>query len=161
MNALKMMFRSRVKGHRMLSGKAIVLIGLITLCVPAILGGIAASFVALVDQYFVSIRDSIDAVGVFALILVFSPIYGIVLVPLGMCIMGVAMRFGYAGWATAMLTAGVGCFVFVAVQSGPISQLSRLYAEALLFVPICVIYATIMWCSALWICPDALRARHD
>lgn len=152
-------FRSRPFGHRLLTSRIVVLVGLFTWLTPALFGllMVLISAVLLPPTDYDSPWFALSAIGGF---LIFAPIYGIVLVPLGLLIGAWAMRFGVAGWAS-MVTA---CIALAVVFAGLFQWLipeNQSFDGLVLFLPIVLVHAIAMWIATRYLCPQALHFPTD
>lgn len=147
-------FRSRRYGHRMLSAGVIVKVGLFTWLTPALVGALCLA----ITVPFAPATDFDSPwsfIGAMAGFLLFSPIYGIMLVPLGLLVGAWAMRFGVAGWASAV------CFALgIPLGFGALFQLVNPSTEGLgmglIMAPVVLVHALAMWIATRYVCPQAL-----
>jgi hypothetical protein len=153
-------WRSRRSGHRQIRLVRFLVIAALTLVVPALLAFVLAGpFVAIgevSDEVFNGgeIGGLAGLVATMMFLTVFSPIYGVVLVPVAMALLAVAMRFGRAGLGVAGLAAiGIGFLVggmFSAADDG----VSHLFA--IFTVPIALLHGAVLWGLTRWLLPETL-----
>lgn len=146
--------RSRRFGHRHLRAGHVVKIGILTLLVPAIVGGLIIVWAA--PWYDVNDFDTPWAVvSAAGGLLLLAPLYGIMLVPLGLLLGAWAMRFGVAGWVSALLATSV-----LPVAIGAVYQWMDPTTEAVgamaILAPVAMVHAIVMWISTRLIAPEAL-----
>lgn len=146
-------FRSRRFGHRQLRAGKVLLIGLITLLGPAAL-------LILLGLPFLVVGTQSDnpvwaGIGTVAGLGVLSPFIGIYAVPFAMLFGAWAMRFGVAGWASALVVSAL-----LPPALGAIYQVldptAAAFAPMVLLTPIVMLHAAFLWCATRWLCPDAL-----
>lgn len=147
-------FRSRRFGHRLLTARVVMLVGLFTWLTPALVGIIALAVFSVVLP--VHDFDSPWAVvGATSGLLIFAPVYGVILVPFGLLIGAWAMQFGIAGWASAL----VACFV-IPLAIGGLFQWVDPTGQALgalaLMIPVTLVHASAMWIATRYLCPQSL-----
>lgn len=147
-------FRSRRFGHRLLSAGVITKVGLFTWIVPALIGALGLGLSVLMAP-LADFDSPWAIIGAAFGFLLFSPIYGVLLVPLGLLIGAWAMRFGIAGWASA-----VGFSVLAPLGFGALFQWLDPSVEHLgigaIMVPVVLIHAMAMWIATRHLCPQAL-----
>lgn len=149
-------FRSRRFGHRLLAAQKVVLIGVITWLAPTLIGGLifALALYGYEPNNFDNPWTVVSTIGGMMLL---APLAGIMLVPLALLVGAWAMRFGVAGWATALIVAflaplGIG---FLMQWSDPTSgAIDAMFV----FVPVSLVHGAIMWIATRWLCPEALIA---
>ncbi len=146
-------FRSRRFGHRHLTARALVKIGLTALLGPAaIMLAVGLPFLLLGAQTEI---PAFQVIGSFSGLAVLAPFVGIYAVPAALLLGAWAMRLGFAGWAVALLAS-----VFLPLAIGLIYQLLDPTAAAigamLILSPIVALHALVLWCATRWIAPDTL-----
>lgn len=147
-------FRSRRYGDRFLKARDVFLVGLVTWLTPALVGVLFLGVTVLLPP--TADFDSPWAiVGIAAGFLLFSPIYGVVLVPLGLLLGAWAMRLGYAGWTSA-----VGSAILIPVGGGALFYLINPQTEGigigLIIAPVVLVHALAMWSATRYFCPKSL-----
>jgi hypothetical protein len=147
--------RSRPFGHRHLRAGQIVLIGLATWLLPALLGGV----LVVAGTLLPGSEGPGDSVGEIIMglggLLLFAPLYGIMAVPAALIVGTIALRVGYAGWSIALglplLVAALLC-VLILASGSPASELIVVWVLG----GIVLIHALTLWVSTRLIAPDAL-----
>lgn len=157
MNFFTPIFRSRRFGHRQLTARVVILVGLFTWLAPALLGLMLVILFSAVMPTHDFDSPLAVIVGAGAL-LIFAPVYGVVLVPLGLLVGAWAMRFGIAGWGMAALVSvalplGIGALVQWADAT------SAALGALIVLTPPVFFHAFAMWCATRYLCPDALFDR--
>jgi len=155
-------WRSRPKGHKHLKVVRFLLIGLATLVLPSLTMQIlSVPFGMLTDASREALKsvptDSIVAgIATVMLLTVFAPLYGLVLVPVGMALFVIAMRFGTAGWGVA----GVASLVFAGILGNLFRTAGAEGGTVFLFmgfmVPIVLFHAAVLWGLTRWLLPETL-----
>lgn len=147
-------FRSRSFGHRFLTADIVVKVGLVTWLAPALVGlvllGITVPLAPAMDfdsPWFL--------LTVLPATLLMSPIYGLLLVPLGLLIGGWAMRFGVAGWGMAAL-ASFGLPLMIEGVRYLANPTGDDIGATLIFIPVVFLHAVMMWVATRFWCPRAL-----
>lgn len=146
--------RSRPFGHRYLTGRVVALVALSTWLAPAALG-ILLILPALLIPTLQDADGPLAMIAVSGSLLLFAPVYGVVLVPVGLLLGAWAMRFGLAGWAIAL-----GTSICLPLAIGAVFQWADPTTDAhgafLVMTPVAVVHAAIMWCTTRYLCPEAL-----
>lgn len=147
-------FRSRRFGHRQLTAGVIVKIGLFTWIVPALFGFLGVGLIALLAP-MADFDSPMAIIGIATGLLLFAPIYGVMLVPLGLLIGAWAMRFGIAGWASAVVFAVLLPLVFGAFFQW-LDPTTQAFGAGIMMAPVMLVHAMAMWIATRYWCPEAL-----
>jgi len=154
-------WRSRPQGHRHLRLVRFLAVGGLTLVLPALvmfLLSLPFGILARPDRIEAAsglAQGLYEGVAVVMFLVVFAPIYGIVLVPLAMACLAVAMRLGYAGWAVAGLAALV-CAALLGAGFALADGEAGLSPLALFMVPVTLVHALVLWGGTRWLLPETL-----
>lgn len=147
-------FRSRRFGHRYLSASGIVWVGLSTIIVPPIL------LIALgLPFYFVGTafeNETVQAFSAFMGLGFVAPFVSIFATPFALLLGAWAMRFGYAGWAVALL-AGFLLPIMIGALSQALDPSTQAIGAMVLLSPIVLLHAAVLWVATRLFCPSALQ----
>jgi hypothetical protein len=153
MTFLSPRLRSRPFGHRHLTAGSIVSIGLITWIVPPIL-------MIVLGLPFIFIGEAVgnqnlQGIGVISGLGIAALGVGIFAVPVALLLGAWFLRFGYAGWGAAL---AAGCVL--PTGFGVIFQIldptTAAIGPMLLFTPIVLLHAAVLWAATRHFCPAAL-----
>ena len=147
-------FRSRQNGHRYLTAREVIGIGVITWLAPMALG-----IALIVVSFAIGGSDPgafLSGVQVIGSLLLFAPFVGVIAVPFALLIGSWVMRIGWAGSGTAFLTS-----LFLPGILGGILPVfdptSAAIGAMLALTPAVVFHAIVLWSATKMLCPLALR----
>lgn len=146
--------RTRRYGHRLLTARVVALVGLFTWLAPVVVGGILVGVSAILMP---NLNGEAPWV-VFPVaggLMMLAPLYGIILVPLGLLLGAWAMRFGWAGWGIAAVASVALPLVIEAVRYWA-NPTGEDIGALLIMIPVVVVHAAMMWIATRYLCPESL-----
>lgn len=148
-------FRTVRNGHRRTRWSDWVWTALATWLLPTVVGRLLLVSGG-VDQPGVLLLR----VQVIGIALVVAPLVTWFLVPIGLAIAALALRLGWAGWASTLLLALLFATVLMLAISldDPRDLVSRLMPLSFA-IDVTLLHAGLMWGSLRWLRPEALAAR--
>ncbi|MEM7488333.1 MAG: hypothetical protein AAF390_04325 [Pseudomonadota bacterium] len=94
----------------------------------------------------------------FGTFLLYAPMFGIVLVPLGLIACAVALRMGWAGWGTALLLPFCLLATVSALAAGR-GGIDTVVSSMAILYPIAAFHAAALWLALRWRHPQAVAPR--